>query len=47
MINLKNISKTYTMGEEQIHALDHVSITINKGDFVSIIGASRFAGNQH
>jgi len=47
MIKLKNVSKIYTMGDEQIHALDNVSLTINKGEFVSIIGASRLTGNPH
>jgi len=47
MIKLKNVSKIYTMGEEKIHALDHVNLTINKGEFISIIGASRFTGNLH
>ena len=40
MINIKNISKIYKMGEEQINALDNVSINIEKGEFVSIIGPS-------
>ena len=40
MIELRNVSKTYTMGEEQIHALDKVNLTIGKGEFVSIVGPS-------
>lgn len=47
MIKIKNVSKVYTMGEEQIHALDHVNLNINKGEFVSIVGASRLTENQH
>ena len=47
MIKIKNVSKIYTMGEEQIHALDDVTLTINKGEFVSVIGASRITENQH
>ena len=47
MIKIKNVSKIYTMGEEKIHALDNVSITIQKGEFVSVIGASRVSENQH
>ncbi|MBF0540768.1 MAG: ABC transporter ATP-binding protein [Nitrospirae bacterium] len=34
------ISKTYYMGEMELKALDSVSFIINKGDFVSIMGAS-------
>lgn len=40
MIELKEITKTYTMGEQQVHALCGVSLTIEKGEFVAIIGAS-------
>ena len=47
MIKIKNVSKIYTMGEEKIHALDHVSLTIDKGEFISIIGASRLTENLH
>ena len=40
MINLKNVSKTYIMGNEQIHALDNVNFTVEKGEFISIVGPS-------
>jgi putative ABC transport system ATP-binding protein len=40
MIKMKNVCKTYTMGEEKIKALDNVSLTIEKGEFLSIIGPS-------
>lgn len=40
MINLKNVSKTYKMGEETIHALDKVNLNIEEGEFVSVIGPS-------
>ena len=40
MIELKNVSKTYIMGDEEIHALDNVSLSIEKGEFISIIGPS-------
>ena len=40
MIKIKNISKIYKMGEEEIRALDKVTIKIEKGEFVSIIGPS-------
>lgn len=39
-IELDHIHKTYTMGETQVHALRGVSLTINEGEFVAIMGAS-------
>lgn len=40
MIKLKNIHKTYTLGNEEITALNHIDLHIKKGDFVAIIGKS-------
>jgi len=40
IIQLKNVWKTYTMGEVQIHALRGLDIDIKKGEFVSILGPS-------
>lgn len=40
MITLKDVSKTYYIGEEVVHALDHANMEINEGEFVSIIGPS-------
>ena len=40
MIKLKNICKSFTLGEETIKALDDVSFSVKKGEFVSIIGPS-------
>lgn len=40
LIELKNISKTYQMGEETVHALDGISLTIDRGEFVAIVGSS-------
>lgn len=39
-IELKNVRKTYTMGEVVIKAVDDVSFSIDKGEFVIILGAS-------
>ncbi len=40
MIELKNIVKKYHMGSEIISALDGVSIKVQEGEFVSIVGPS-------
>ncbi|HTR81853.1 MAG TPA: ABC transporter ATP-binding protein [Bacteroidota bacterium] len=40
VINIKNISKTYVMGTEAVHALHDVSIQIERGEYVAIMGPS-------
>lgn len=40
ILNMKNICKTYIIGDEKQQVLDNVSLAINKGDFVSIVGPS-------
>jgi len=40
LIEVKNLIKTYKTGEESFNALDDVSLTIEKGEFVAIMGAS-------
>ncbi len=40
MIELKNIYKTYQMGKVEVKALDGVSLKIDSGEFVAIMGAS-------
>ncbi len=40
MIELKNITRSYEMGDQTIHALDDVSLTIRDGEYVAIIGPS-------
>ena len=40
MIDLKDISKVYLVGDEKVHALSHATMHIHKGEFVSIIGPS-------
>lgn len=40
MIALKEITKTYQLGDEKIVALDHISATIKDGEFVALVGPS-------
>ncbi|MFA5363392.1 MAG: ABC transporter permease [Candidatus Omnitrophota bacterium] len=40
MIELKNVSKTYHMGEVEVKALQDVSLTVAPGEFVAVMGAS-------
>ena len=40
LISIQGITKTYTMGDEQVHALRGVDVTIEKGEFVAITGSS-------
>jgi putative ABC transport system ATP-binding protein len=40
LIETKNLWKTYVMGTEQVHALRDVTITIEKGEYVAIMGPS-------
>jgi len=40
ILSIKNVFKTYTVGNQQINALNGVSIDIYEGDFVAIVGKS-------
>lgn len=41
MISLKNVKKSFILGGEEIKALDNISMSIEKGEYISIIGPSR------
>ena len=40
LIELKNIYKIYHMGDEEVRASDGVSLSIDRGEFVAIVGKS-------
>jgi putative ABC transport system ATP-binding protein len=40
MIQLNDISRVFTVGEEDVHALDRVSIKIKPGEYLAIMGPS-------
>lgn len=40
LIETDNLWKTYTMGQEKVHALRSVSIVIERGEYVAIMGPS-------
>lgn len=40
LIQIEDICKIYNPGENEVRALDHVSLTVDTGEFVAIIGQS-------
>lgn len=40
LIEIRSLYKTYTMGENQVHALNDVSLTIEEHEFAAIVGPS-------
>ena len=40
VIDLRDVSKTYSMGEIAVHALRGITLRIERGDFVAIMGSS-------
>lgn len=40
LIRLSNVSKTYTLGDQKIHALKNISFSILKSDFITLLGPS-------
>lgn len=40
LIKITDMSKIYNPGENEVKALDHINLTINRGEYVAIIGQS-------
>ena len=40
LMELRDVYKIYPMGDEAVHALDGISLTIDRGEFVAIVGQS-------
>lgn len=40
ILQTKNLKKIYGVGENAVHALDGVNLTVEKGEFVAIVGTS-------
>lgn len=40
ILRVENLTKTYGSGEAEVRALDNVSFTVEKGEFIAIIGPS-------
>ena len=40
ILRIENLTKVYGSGENQVRALDGVSFTVEKGEFLAIIGPS-------
>lgn len=40
ILKVENLNKTYGKGENKVEALKNVNLSINKGEFVAIVGAS-------
>lgn len=40
ILKVENLTKTYGSGENLVHAVDDVSFSVEKGEFVALVGAS-------
>lgn len=40
VITIKNINKSYMMGEQPLHVLKDISLTVKKGEYLAILGPS-------
>ena len=48
ILRVENLCKTYGKGKNEVRALDHISFSVNKGEFIAIIvGADDFVCPQN
>ena len=40
ILKCENLRKVYGSGNNQVVALDHIDLSVQKGEFVAIVGAS-------
>ena len=40
LVQIENLAKVYGAGETAVIALDHVSLSVNAGEFVAVMGPS-------
>ena len=40
VISLQEVSKVYRRGEREVRALDSVSLSVEKGEFLAVVGSS-------
>jgi putative ABC transport system ATP-binding protein len=40
LIDIDDVSKVYTLGDNELRALDHITLSVNPGEFVAIMGSS-------
>jgi len=40
MINLQDVCKTFYLGDQAVHALDHIDLEVQQGEYLSVMGPS-------
>lgn len=45
ILRCEDVKKIYGSGDSQVVALDHIDLSVEKGEFVAIVGASGSGGH--